>query len=230
MVSSPQRSLLGASIIAGAAVALAFASVGWGAPLVASTNVGSEPSFERVPSASVSAASVKTSSHTDWAFAVQREVAWVYPVSAVDRYKPNKVGAFGARRSGRRPSECGRGHCGVDVLGQRGQPIVSVLPGEIIHVDNRRWRRAGKYVRIRHANGDVTSYMHLDRIRRDLKKGMRVRAGEQIGTLGRTGVRRSPAHLHMSLRKADAHRGHYVDPAPHLLRARILAAPVARRL
>jgi murein DD-endopeptidase MepM/ murein hydrolase activator NlpD len=50
----------------------------------------------------------------------------------------------------------------------------------------------------------VSCYMHLDRF--FVATGRKVKAGETIGVVGRSGVRRSPPHLHFELRVEDRFR------------------------
>jgi murein DD-endopeptidase MepM/ murein hydrolase activator NlpD len=74
-------------------------------------------------------------------------------------------------------------------------------------------------VRIAHAGGDVSRYVHLDEVRADLAPGDFVAAGEAIGTVGRTGVRNSGAHLHFTLSRRPGGPGTpetYIDPASWL--------------
>src|SRR6185503_113474 len=65
----------------------------------------------------------------------------------------------------------------------------------------------GNYLVLRHEIDGVevfTTYAHLREIRADLKTGAAVRAGERIGTLGRTtntreGISRDRAHVHFEI-------------------------------
>jgi murein DD-endopeptidase MepM/ murein hydrolase activator NlpD len=147
---------------------------------------------------------------------------WVYPIAGVDaRSQPTPLGTFGARRLGRRPRECGKGHCGVDLHGPRGTPIVAVRAGVISRVHGSRSGKGGRYVRVLHDDGSLTYYMHLDRIHPGLRKGSEVAAGQVVGTLGRTGLRHSSAHLHFAWKPTMGYR----DPAEQLAEARVLAEP-----
>lgn len=139
---------------------------------------------------------------------------WIHPLK--NRSLPPSPGTrFGANRSGDRPAECGGGHCGVDLLCEVGTPTYSVHDGVVATAQPNEIAggRAGRYILINHAGGEVrTSYVHLDRV--DVKKGQQVRAGQYIGTVGRTGVKTSPTHLHFAVRV----RGKYTNPEPHLRR------------
>ena len=164
---------------------------------------------------------------------------WIHPVVDADSVLPEQAtGRFGAEREGVSRHECGRGHCGLDLGGPIGRPIVSVADGVVVRVEHSelgRDGRSGRYVRIEHADGSYTSYMHLDTITQDLEVGDRVDGGQQIGTLGATAVRSAAPHCHFALElpnvpgsHGDDANTHYVDPAPFLVRASIARAPDRR--
>jgi murein DD-endopeptidase MepM/ murein hydrolase activator NlpD len=118
------------------------------------------------------------------------------------------IGEFGAPRSG------GRTHEGFDVTAACGTRLVAarggrvlragfdpVLYGWFVLVDGRSERRNYFYAHLR------------DRPR--VHRGERVRTGEGIGSVGRTGNARStPCHLHFELRR----HGHPFDPEAALRR------------
>jgi hypothetical protein len=61
----------------------------------------------------------------------------------------------------------------------------------------------GRYVCIRHGEGEqsfASCAMHLEEVH--VAYGARVRRGDVIGTVGRTGMRSSAAHLHLEIRTA----------------------------
>ena len=66
----------------------------------------------------------------------------------------------------------------------------------------------GNVVKIRHSNGIVTLYAHMEDI--DVSVGQRVSRGQQIGTVGNTGRSTGP-HLHFEVIR----NGVRVDPAPY---------------
>jgi len=70
--------------------------------------------------------------------------------------------------------------------------------------------RGGLFVLIQHAEGLSSSYMHLDRL--FVRDGETVKGGQLIGTVGRTGIKRDPAHLHFELRRG----WRPIDPVPLL--------------
>jgi hypothetical protein len=163
--------------------------------------------------------------------------AWTHPVTGAAELMPEQSSRhFGALREGIDRPECGEGHCGVDLDGPRGRPIVAVAAGTVVRVELSELGldgRSGRYVRIEHDDGTLTAYMHMDDVA-DVRVGDRVAAGQYLGTLGATAVFSSAPHLHFSLeipmhpgQHGDTTDTHYVDPAPFLVRSTI-AAPPAR--
>jgi len=164
---------------------------------------------------------------------------WVHPVTGTVEKVPAQASRhFGAERKGIERSECGAGHCGVDLDGPRGRPIVSVSDGIVVRVERSELGldgKSGRYVRIEHDDGTLTAYMHLDDIADGLEVGDHVDGGQYIGTLGATAVYGSVPHLHFSLEvpnvtgtHGDNTNTHYVDPAPFLARAGVSAVPERR--
>jgi murein DD-endopeptidase MepM/ murein hydrolase activator NlpD len=159
---------------------------------------------------------------------------WVHPLYGPKRHMPDRpTRRFGALREGLRPEECEGGHCGVDIGTTRGQPVIAAHDGVIERVErdpNVGGRRGneGRFIRINHKGGTiVTSYMHLDMIRDDLKPGIPVKMGEEIGTIGDTGVLRSGPHLHfaVSVRANIDSPETFIDPQPLLMLWPVKTAP-----
>jgi murein DD-endopeptidase MepM/ murein hydrolase activator NlpD len=65
-------------------------------------------------------------------------------------------------------------------------------------IPSRDLGRGGLYVRISHENGFHSLYMHLKET--SVEQGAIVNAGDQIGTVGRSGTVSSGPHLHFELR------------------------------
>lgn len=63
------------------------------------------------------------------------------------------------------------------------------------------WWRLGNLVVLRHGDGFVTLFGHLDTI--DVKAGQSVRQGQRLGTVGNTGWSTNP-HLHYEVRRREA--------------------------
>lgn len=159
---------------------------------------------------------------------------WTYPVTGAESKLPEQSTArFGARRWGVMRSECGSGHCGIDLCGPIGRQVVAVGDGVVVRVEHSelgRDGRSGRYVRIEHDDGTLTSYMHLDAIAEGLQVGDRVDGGQEIGTLGASAIHHAAPHVHFGLEipnvpgtHGDNVNTHYVDPAPFLVRASVLS-------
>ena len=164
---------------------------------------------------------------------------WIHPVTGTTEKVPEQLSRhFGAERKGIERTECGAGHCGVDLDGPQGRPVVAVTDGVVVRVERHELGldgRSGRYVKIEHDDGTLTAYMHLDEIADGLEPGDHVDGGQYIGTLGATAVYASVPHLHFSLeipnepgRHGDNTNTHYVDPAPFLARASVSAVPERR--
>ena len=126
--------------------------------------------------------------------------------------------SWGANRSG------GRRHQGIDIMSPRRTHIVAVADGVVTDMG---WHRmSGYFIRLQHADGWTSVYMHLnnDRVGTDdgeggpwsafshlLKEGDSVHAGEVIGYVGDSGnAEGTRPHTHFELRddgkKVNPHR------------------------
>ena len=101
-----------------------------------------------------------------------------------------------------------RRHQGIDISAPKGWPVFATADGVVSRVDRDR-RGYGRYVVLSHANGYSTLYAHLSKV--SVKQGARVRAGETIGAIGRTG-RATGYHLHYEVRR----NGQPVNPRAYL--------------
>jgi murein DD-endopeptidase MepM/ murein hydrolase activator NlpD len=147
-----------------------------------------------------------------------RSDVWYHPLTGEMRLPENPTRKFGAKRHGKRPIECGRGHCGVD-LGEFGLAVHAVRDGVVERCQRTPKDNAGRYIRLLHDDGFISYYIHLDSIRADLAEGMRVKGGEAIGVTGKTGIKRSRPHLHFALAYRDGKEKVFVDPEPLLRRS-----------
>ncbi|MCD8520076.1 MAG: M23 family metallopeptidase [Alphaproteobacteria bacterium] len=86
---------------------------------------------------------------------------------------------------------------GINIKAPRGTPVGSADAGQVVYAGNEL-KGSGNLVLVRHSNGYMTAYAHLDRI--DVKRGMRLARGQQLGTVGSTGSVSSP-QLHFEVRK-----------------------------
>ena len=80
--------------------------------------------------------------------------------------------------------------------------IYSVKDGEVIVIRTGDDNAYGNRIYIKHGDGSVTLYAHLDSVVSDLKVGDRVTGGEKVGVMGSTGT--EMRHLHLSYFKPDA--------------------------
>ncbi len=143
---------------------------------------------------------------------------WIRPVDESGDHEPTGLQLFGAHRDGERPDECGDGHCGVDLAHSVGTEVKAASDGVIKAIGRDADSKAGIWVSIAHRGGKIaTRYLHLDRVRDDLKPGDHVRTGESIGAVGNTGTSSRGSHLHFEIYSAsgDGQR-QYIDPGPVL--------------
>jgi murein DD-endopeptidase MepM/ murein hydrolase activator NlpD len=138
----------------------------------------------------------------------------------------------------------GRSHRGIDVESDYGEPVRAIadglvvfsgvdLPGQKNHVqlktaETNAYPRGelghgGRYVCIQHPTPQGkplrSCSMHLETV--DVAYGAKVKRGDRIGRVGRTGVKSSPPHLHLELFALDE----LLDPLP-ALRGPLIGTPV----
>jgi hypothetical protein len=111
---------------------------------------------------------------------------------------------FGASRDAGR-----RSHHGVDIFAARGTPVLAASDGTVSRATTTAI--GGNVVWVRDADRNMNLYYaHLDS--HSVERGQRVRAGEQLGTVGNTGnARTTPPHLHFGVYARGP-----VDPDPFL--------------
>ncbi len=100
-----------------------------------------------------------------------------------------------------------RHHTGIDIDGQRGDPVHASAAGEVVVA--RSWGAYGKTIVLDHGRGLRTLYAHASRLL--VSTGERVRAGQTIARVGRTG-NATGTHLHFELQQD----GKAIDPMHHL--------------
>ena len=98
-----------------------------------------------------------------------------------------------------------RTHTGVDYGAPTGAAVVAVASGTVVSAT--RDNANGRMVRLRHASGYETYYLHLSAFAPGMRRGARVAQGQTIGAVGSTGLATGP-HLHYGLKK----NGTWVDP------------------
>ena len=85
-------------------------------------------------------------------------------------------------------------HKGIDIGASMGESVVAAAAGRVTTVAYSGAR--GYYIVVDHGSGYVTLYQHLSR--QDVKVGDIVKAGQQIGAVGETGISTAP-HLHFEV-------------------------------
>jgi murein DD-endopeptidase MepM/ murein hydrolase activator NlpD len=99
-------------------------------------------------------------------------------------------------------------HAGIDLANSIGTPIYAVSDGVVI--DAGPTAGYGMWVKLRHADGTVTLYGHVNTTL--VSVGERVMAGDQIATMGNRGNSTGP-HLHFEVLQGGTER---IDPVPWL--------------
>ena len=99
-------------------------------------------------------------------------------------------------------------HAGIDLAAPIGTPIYAASDGVV--VDAGPTAGYGAWVKIRHGDGTVTLYGHVNTW--DVQIGQRVFAGDQIATVGNRGNSTGP-HCHFEVLMGGTNR---VDPVPWL--------------
>jgi len=85
-----------------------------------------------------------------------------------------------------------RPHLGIDYAAPTGTPVESIADGKIVYIG---WKGGyGKFIKIRHNNRYSSTYGHLSRFAKGLKRGTWVKQGQVIGYVGMTGLATGP-HL-----------------------------------
>ena len=120
------------------------------------------------------------------------------------RFEPRVTSRFSRRRMHPILGEY-RAHLGVDYGAPRGAPVVSVANGRVVSA--ARSGGSGRMVRIRHAGGYETYYLHLSSFANGMRPGARIAQGQLIGRVGATGLATGP-HLDYRLKK----NGVFVNP------------------
>ena len=89
-----------------------------------------------------------------------------------------------------------RAHRGTDYAADAGTPVKSIGDGMIVGAGSGDGY--GNMVEVRHPNGYVTRYGHLQGFAKGMHSGVRVKMGQVIGYVGSTGIATGP-HLHFEV-------------------------------
>jgi murein DD-endopeptidase MepM/ murein hydrolase activator NlpD len=99
-----------------------------------------------------------------------------------------------------------RPHYGVDYAAKPGTPVQATADGTVLFAG---WNGlSGRMIRIRHMNHYETMYLHLQKCY--VKKGDRVKGGQNIGEVGQSGEATGP-HLDYRIK----YGGTYINPLAH---------------
>ncbi|WPX96974.1 peptidoglycan DD-metalloendopeptidase family protein [Candidatus Bandiella euplotis] len=93
----------------------------------------------------------------------------------------------------------GNGNDGINIAAIKGSPIKAAGGGDVAYTGTQG--KYGKLIILRHNNGYMTAYAHLDKIL--VKKGHIVNKGTQIATVGTSGGVEQP-QLQFSMKKGSA--------------------------
>lgn len=112
-----------------------------------------------------------------------------------------------------------RAHKGVDYAARTGTPIKASGDGKVI------WKGTkggyGRTIILKHGGNITTLYAHMSRYNKKLKNGSRVKQGQVIGYIGKSGLATGP-HLHYEFRVNGSHRNPMTVKFPH-------ASPVPKK-
>ncbi|MCD6418138.1 M23 family metallopeptidase [bacterium] len=112
-----------------------------------------------------------------------------------------------------------RPHLGVDYAAPTGTPVVASGDGKVIYAG---WKGGfGNFIHIKHPNGIETTYGHLSRFAKGIRRGVRVKRGQVIGYVGKTGLATGP-HLDYRVKV----NGKFVNPEKYAFPAE---PPVPRK-
>ena len=128
-----------------------------------------------------------------------------------------------------------RAHRGVDYAAPRGTPIKAAGDGKVIFRGNKGGY--GKVVILQHGGNITTLYAHMSNFAAKARLGSRVRQGQTIGYVGKTGLA-TASHLHYEYRLNGVHRNPRTvslpdaEPIADKYRERFLAeaAPILEEL
>jgi murein DD-endopeptidase MepM/ murein hydrolase activator NlpD len=95
-----------------------------------------------------------------------------------------------------------KAHTGVDYAAPTGTPVRATGSGTVSFRGNNGGY--GKLIEIKHSEDYSTRYAHLSRYKKGIQVGSKVKQGEVIGYVGRTGRATGP-HLHYEFRVNGMH-------------------------
>jgi murein DD-endopeptidase MepM/ murein hydrolase activator NlpD len=130
---------------------------------------------------------------------------------------PVKIGSISSHYSNNRKHPILnkiRAHKGVDYAAPIGTPIYATGSGRVIY--KGRQGGYGRTIQIQHSDEYSTLYAHLSAYAKSLKKGQKVRQGDIIGYVGRSGLASGP-HLHYEFHVDGRHKNPLTVKLPKAL-------------
>ena len=130
---------------------------------------------------------------------------------------PTIAQGFNPNPSDGSEAKSGAGHEGIDIYAKRGTPVIAPASGLVI--DSYYEPFYGNHIVIDHGRDEIGRFiqsklLHLDM--RLVEKGEVLIRGQQIGTIGSTGLLASYPHLHYEVRIRDNSKRHITTPLnPH---------------
>jgi len=106
------------------------------------------------------------------------------------------------------PKPDGLHNDGINIAARSGAPVIAAENGVVVYAGSEL-KGFGNLLLLRHADGWITAYAHLDKAL--VQKGQNVRKGQAIGTVGSSGGVDQP-QLHFEIRRGTQ----AVDPAKFL--------------
>lgn len=97
-----------------------------------------------------------------------------------------------------------RHHHGLDIAAPIGTPVFASADGRV--AKSGYSNDLGFFIELEHADGFATRYGHLSK--KFVKEGQKVKRGQEIASVGKTGKRCTGAHLHYEVK----HWGKHQDP------------------
>lgn len=138
----------------------------------------------------------------------------MYPIKAnklriTSKYGPRSIIVNGKKDNSK--------HNGIDLVAAPHNSKASIVAFEdgVVHSVRKTGSQWGNacFVRLKHANGKHTMYMHMKSRTIPVDKGDKVKKGQFLGTIGKTGYA-TGVHLHFQIDKGSAKTSE--DPYPYL--------------
>lgn len=89
------------------------------------------------------------------------------------------------------------GNKGIDIAGNRGQPVFAAAKGRVVYVGNQL-RGYGNLIMIKHNDEYISAYAHNNTLL--VRNAQEVKAGQKIATMGSTGTDKVMLHFQIRYR------------------------------